>query len=671
MMPKRKISAEDLYQLQSITGFSLSSQGQQIIYALQRIDPVSQKKYSNLWLASAEGDQSAQQFTQGNQVDSTPQISPDGSQVAFFSNRDVKQPGQKQIYLMPLNGGEARVLSQFKGDLKALSWSPDGKTLLCLHRPTSAEVLEREADAQKKELGVVARHITDIIYKSDGYGFLLDETWQIWLIEAETGQAKQISQENYDVNDPAFSPDGSEIVFSTNRNSDPGLNWDDLDLFIISISGGEPRLLNTESGPKNHPRFSPDGQWVAYLQQGNHQHRWMPDSLCLTPTDGSAPAQNLIAEFDTHAGNATLGDCADILLTAPTWSNDGQTLYFQVSQHGRTVLQALNIADKTLATITPNAGVIGQFTFTKDQEILVYLQGTLSDPCQIWRQDMASGEAVQITRVNQWLANEIDLGQIEEVWFKGPDDNDLQGWILTPPDFEANQTYPSILEIHGGPMNQYGQAFMHEFYFLAAQGYVVYFCNPRGGHGYGAEHCRAIYNDWGNKDYADLMAWADYVAQKPYIDVERRGVTGGSYGGYMTNWIIARTHQFKAAVTQRCVSNMVSMIGSSDLAFRFQALFGGTTLPWDDIEHYWKMSPLSQIGQVKTPTLVVHSESDLRCHIEQGEQVFVALKRLGVPTEMVRFPGEPHGLSRGGRTDRRVARLQHILRWFNQYLLAD
>ena len=269
--------------------------------------------------------------------------------------------------------------------------------------------------------------------------------------------------------------------------------------------------------------------------------------------------------------------------------------------------------------------------------------------------------------MNDALLRNVDLGSVEEVWFKGAAKNDLQGWIMKPPGFNPKKKYPSILEIHGGPRVQYGNYFMHEFYCLAAQGYVVFFCNPRGGQGYGEKHSRAIHNNWGSVDYDDLMAWTDYVARKPYIDRKRMGVTGGSYGGYMTNWIIGHTSRFAAAVTQRSVSNLISMWGSSDFNWGFQEEFGNRP-PWENHKNYWRQSPMKYMGKARTPTLVIHSEQDLRCAIEQGEQVFVALKKLGVDTEMVRFPDEPHGLSRGGRTDRRVERLGHILRWFGKYL---
>ena len=223
------------------------------------------------------------------------------------------------------------------------------------------------------------------------------------------------------------------------------------------------------------------------------------------------------------------------------------------------------------------------------------------------------------------------------------------------------------MEIHGGPQVQYGNVFMHEFYFLAANDFVVYFCNPRGGKGYGEKHTKAIDNAWGTVDYEDIMKWNAFIAKEKYIDTKKMFVTGGSYGGYMTNWIIGHTNKFKAAVTQRSVSNLISMYGSSDFNWAFENEFGHKP-PWENFNSYWKQSPIKYIGNAKTPTLVIHSMNDNRCPQEQGEQVYVSLKRLGVDTELVLFPGEPHGLSRGGRTDRRIERLNHILRWFKKYL---
>jgi dipeptidyl aminopeptidase/acylaminoacyl peptidase len=315
-------------------------------------------------------------------------------------------------------------------------------------------------------------------------------------------------------------------------------------------------------------------------------------------------------------------------------------------------------------------GVLGGYTFDRQSRRVAYLWSTLDDPAQLIVRDIhedgARGSPLALTALNSWLA-EVETGEIEEVWFKATDGHDLHGWILKPPGFDPARRYPSILQIHGGPQTQYGYMYMHEFHYLAAAGYVVYWSNPRGSQGYGEAVTGAIYGRWGTVDYDDVMAWADYVAKLPYIDPERMGVTGGSYGGYMTTLIIGRTDRFKAAVAQRVVSNFLSFYGSSDLNYGLEHL-AGTAAPWDDMQTCWAQSPISTIGNAKTPTLVIHSENDHRCDQEQGEQVFVALRRLGVDTELLLLPGESHGVSRGGRTDRRIARLEHMLGWFERYL---
>ncbi len=665
---KRPITAQDLYRLQPITACQIAPDGRHAVYCVQRVDKKTEKKYTNLWVVPTGGG-SARQFTYGNQVDSHPRWSPDGSEIAFLSTRgDEKQP---QIYLIPFYGGEARPLTSLKGEFGAFEWSPDGKRLVCQFRKKDAEALEREKDEHKKELGIVSRHVTRVFYKLDGSGFLPQERWHIWTVDARTGRAHQLTEGAvHDELSPHWSPDGKEIVFCSNRSPDPDLDPDAIDLFVIPASGGEFRKIETPVGTKGNPVFSPDGRWIAYLGQEGRGQGWKNTGLWIVPADGSGKAQNLTARFDVDVSSATINDLPGGLpLTPPTWSKDSSRLYFQVTRHGDTLIESISLTgdERNLQTVVGGPGVGGAFSLDREHSRLAYLHATMTDPGQVWALDTATGRSRKLTRVNENLLQARDLGECEEVWFKGAAGNDLQGWILKPPGFDAARKYPSILEIHGGPLVQYGNLFMHEFYFLAAHGYVVYFCNPRGGQGYGEEHAKAIWNNWGTADYDDLMAWADFVQQKPYIDPRRMGVTGGSYGGYMTNWIIGHTDRFAAAVTQRSVSNLVSMYGSSDFNWAFQQEFGDEP-PWENIENYWRQSPIKYIGNAKTPTLVIHSEQDMRCDIEQDEQVFVALKKLGVDTEMVRFPDEPHGLSRGGRTDRRIARLNHILRWFDRYL---
>lgn len=663
---KRFITAEDLYEFQPISDCQISPDGRHVLFCAQWVDRKTEKKYTNLWLAST-ADEKASRFTYGDQVDTHPRWSPDGRLIAFISNRHDQD--RSQIYLLPFQGGEARPLTDLNGTISAFEWSPDGTRLVLQFRRKDQGQIEREADEAKKKLGVVARHITRTFYKLDGEGYLPQERYHLCLIEVESGQVSQLTDGAiHDEIEPRWSPDGQSILFRSNRSDEPDLNPDADDLFLIPASGGETVRLTTPFGRKSLPAFSPDGQLVAYFGVEGVGDWWKNNRLWVVPTDNSGPARNLTAAFDFDIASSVLGDLGSAAFVPPTWSNDGQRIYFQVGQYGNGMLRSIGLDGEELRTIVGEDGALGVYTFDQAQTHLAYHQLNRTTPGQICLRSLADGWSKTLANLNQALLAAVDLGQIEEVWFKGAAENDLQGWILKPPGFDAAQTYPAIIEMHGGPLAQYGNIFMHEFYFLAANGYVVAFCNPRGGQGYGEAHARSIWNAWGKADYEDVMAWTHFIAAKPYVDAARMGVTGGSYGGFLTNWIIGQTDHFKAAVTQRSVSNQLSAWGSSDFNWIFQQEIGENQPPWENFALYWAQSPMKYIGRAKTPTLVIHSEQDLRCVLEQGEQIYVALKWLGVDTELVIFPDEPHGLSRTGRTDRRIVRLKHILRWFDRYL---
>ncbi len=659
------ISAEDLYKIRPVSSCAISPDGANVSFSVQHVDAATEKKYSNLWLAPT-GRGSAEQYTYGDQVDVNPKWSPDGRMIAFLSNRGnaAKPP---QLYQIPVRGGEARCITKIEGAILDYAWSPNGTRIVCAVQKTDQEVLDREADPKKKKLGVPARHITRVHYKFDGRGFLPKERVHLWVVNVKNGKAKQITDGSvHDEHQPTWSPDGTQIAFMSNHADDPDMNAEGEDLWLISAEGGEITKIPTPFGMKYMPSFSPDGNWIAYYGQDGRGDWWQNVHLWIVPTNGDGKAQCVTGAHDVTVGNATGNDTGGSATMQPVWSADSQRLTFQISKHGNTTLHSIAIDGSDLQTIIGDNGAIGAYSIGANK--VAYWHSTMGSFGEIKVRSLTGSTKVrQLSRINTPLLRRKQLGAVEEVWFKGAANNALQGWIMTPPDFDPDKTYPSIMQMHGGPLVQYGNMLMHEFQFLAANGYVVYFSNPRGGRGYGEEHAKAIWNDHGGADVDDVMAWADTVAKLPYIDNDRRGITGGSYGGFLVNWIIGHTNQFKSAVSQRSIMNRLSSYGSSDVNWLREIAFDDQP-PWENLENYWKQSPLKHIGNAKTPTLVIHSEQDLRCPIEQGEQLFVALKKLGVDTEMIRFPDSSHGVSRGGRTDRRVLRLQHMLRWFDKYL---
>ncbi len=665
---KPRITADDLYKLEIIASPRISPDGITVIYAQTRVERKTEKKYSNLWIVPTAGGK-PRQFTHGNQVDGAPRWSPDGATIAFLSNRaDKDKP--PQVFLIPSHGGEARQLTSIPGEIKSLAWASDGKSLMLGVRKFDPDEQERFDDEQKKKLGVVYRRYERFFYKLDGYGYLHHERWHIWMVDTASGKARQITDHKiYDELEPCLSPDGKWITFISNHSEDPDAAFEHQDLFIMPAKGGKQRLVPTPVGMKHKPSFSPDGKWIAYIaHEGEKEFDWRNDCVWVVPADGSAKARNLTEPYDFNVSSWTINDQGESPeQMPPLWSKDGSRITFQVAQHGCTKLMSVSLDGKDLQPVVAEHGVVGAFSIDQSQTKLAYYFGSIYDPNQVMLRDLATGQVKQLTNLNKTFLSRVELGKVREVWFKGSSGNDLQGWIMTPPGFDPRKKYPCILEIHGGPQTQYGFYYMHEFNTFAAKGYVIAFCNPRGGQGYGEKHTKAIFGDWGKNDYSDLMAWADLLEKEPYIDPKRIGVTGGSYGGYMTVWIVGHTQRFKAAVTQRCVSNFISMWGSSDYNWTFEGELNGKP-PFEALDYYWDHSPMKYIKNCKTPMLVIHNENDMRCPIEQSEQVFVALKRLGIDTAFVRFPDEFHGLSRGGRNDRRVARLDHILDWFETHL---
>ena len=667
MPAKQPLSPDDLYRMQIITGYELAPDGRHVIYAVQRVDRASEEKYSDLWLVSTEAGE-PRRFTGGDHVDRAPRWSPDGRQIAFLSNRADKE--QFQLYVIPVDGGEARRVTEAEGDFGDFVWAPDGRTILCQFRKRDAAVKEREADPQKKKLGVVARHITRLVHKWDGEGFLPEERRHLWTVDVASGKTMQLTDDNrYEESEPAWSPDGRWIAFVSNRTPDPDLDQINTRIFVMPAAGGYFRAVDAPRGDMNSPVFSPDSTQIAFYGTEGTRQFWRNTDLWVAPVDGHAAARNLTAPLDICAGMRTLGDSHAAPPSLPVWAADGDRLFFQVSRRGSTVFAQIDVngGPDTYAVTLGEDEALDQPSYDDARQRVVYQRSNALDPGDLWVTHLDTGHSRRLTHVNATLLRARALGAVEEVWFEGRDGHPLQGWIMTPPDFDPAKRYPAILEIHGGPQLQYGRRFFHEFHYLAGLGYVVFFTNPRGSQGYGNAHQDAIVNDFGAVAHDDLMAWTDHVTARPYVDAARVGVTGGSYGGYMTNWIVGHTDRFAAAVTQRSLCNLISFHGTSDFTWIFQFWFGDEP-PWENVENYWRQSPLKYVANVKTPTLVVHAEGDKRVSVEQSEQWYTALRQVGVPSEFVRIEGESHNLSRGGRTDRRIARLEHMARWFERYL---
>lgn len=661
---RRVLNADDLYRLERIADPRISPDGRHVVYSLHTIDRESEKERSSLWIVPTDRGP-ARRFTWGDHRDGSPRWSPNGDRIAFLSDRAGEGMA---LYVIPFSGGEARPVGGPEGSIRAIEWSRDGRRLACLIRPPDPDESPGGKDSGERKNTRTERRFTRMQYKSDGEGYTSDQRWHVWTIEVKSGRAAQVTEGNFDAGAPRWSPDGRRILFSANRAPDADIAPISNDLYVVDVAGGEAEMLPTPRGQKSAAVWSPDGSMIAWYGSVEPEEWWRDTRLWCMPSDGSAEAVDLMGDMGGCAGLDVLNDtAAGPQISAPAWSAGGARIVFHLGRNGATAVFEVPADGGALpAPVVEAEAAIGPFDLDASGERMVYLDARIDEPGQLLTLHRPSGRSRRLTRVNRWLERVI-LGPIESMWIEGSDGHPIQGWIVRPPGFDPKGATPAIIEIHGGPWAQYGFRFMHEFHLLAAHGYVVGFCNPRGGRGYGEAHARAIQDDWGNLDYADVLAWTEHVAAQPGVDSKRMGVTGGSYGGFMTNWIIGHSDRFTAAVTQRSVSNLISFWGSSDIGWLFTRPFAGKP-PWEDFENLWRQSPMRWIASATTPTLVIHSEQDLRCDKEQGVQLYWALRTLGVDTELVLFPEESHGLSRGGRTDRRIARLGHILRWFDRYL---
>jgi len=656
---KRSVRAEDLALLQLASDAQIAPDASAVAYVVTTMDLEADRYRSAIWLARTDGSP-PRRFTSGTQRDMMPRWSPSGEELAFLSDRT----GSDQLWVIPRNGGEARQVTNFVEPVTGFAWSPDGQRIAVVTRAQQAEgKVDPETDVVR---------LTRLRYRFDGQrGFLHERRSHIWVVDLRTGTLERATDGDWDDDWPAWSPDGSQLVFTSNRTEEREWNAaSELWLLRFDAAGRTVDLSCVSGGPSaafGRPSWSPDGRLIAavghfesWAGSARHKRLWV-----MTP-DGNE-RWNLSADFDATLEDSLLTDAFGPSKPGLIWSPDGRWIFTQVSEQGAVRLYRFPVSGGAPECIIGGARRVLDFSLSADGRWIAAVIADPVDPGSVWLMAADGSSSRCLADPNAAWKEEVEILGPEEMWVSSPvDGRPIHAWVLRPAN-AGGERVPLVLSIHGGPHGMYGWAYCHEFQVLAAEGYGVVYANPRGSQGYGETFLACTRGAWGEADMPDLMAVVDAVLAQGWADPERLGVCGGSYGGYMTNWIIGHTDRFRAAVSMRCVSELVSMYGTSDIGVYFSEWEIGAT-PWDDPERYRRLSPLTYAPNIRTPLLLLHAEEDWRCPIAQAEQLFTWLRRLGRTVELVRFPGEGHNLTRSGRPRHRLEHLEHELRWFRTYL---
>ncbi len=713
----RRLTPEDLYAFSTVSEPQITPDGEVIAFVRTEIEKESKENRSHIWIVPAGGGQPVQ-FTRGKKNDSSPRWSPDGRTLAFVSDRG----GDRQIWLIDRFGGEARQLTSMRHGAGNPVWSPDGNRIAFISSVGPADkrsALTRITDeAAKKEEETKAkdeaRVFTAMRWRADAIGIKPERSSQVWVVEVPAAGEPmatpvQVTWGDFDHASPQWSPCSKYLLFSANRTADESFRVNDIHMIEVPI-GDAPAVKATAAplmpgadAPKGdeaeaiesackaaadaaaaafNPRsitgsigafyagyFSPDGKTIAVIGHTNEFQSATQAKIYLYPVAGGEP--RILDNWDLSIGD-TVG--ADVRPggggVSITWAPDSNFIYVPVSERGACSVYGFPVVGGRPQLIAGGPREISDGTFDRNCEKLAFVAGDIFNVSDLYVMDCREFEEKRLSEVNGDLFAQIEWAEVEELNFKARDGWDLHGWLMKPVGFEAGKKYPLILDIHGGPATCYGYAFYQEFHVLAANGYGVLFINPRGSTSYGQEFVNAVRGDYGGKDYLDLMDAVDHAVAQGWVDEKRLGVTGGSYGGFMTNWIVTQTDRFAAAISHRSISNWVSFSGTPDFGPFFNTIQHLVDDPWspEGVEALWKISPLAYVKNVKTPISMMHSEFDYRCPIEQAEQFYMAIKFYKqAPTELVRHPRSNHDLTRQGPPTLRVDRFHKILKWFGQY----
>ena len=643
----------DVFDLEYVSNTEISPDGSKVLYQRNFNDIMTDQSFSNIWLINFDGSGN-RPITTGNFKDNSPKWSNKGDKFIFKSNRNGKQ----QIFLYNLNNNSVQKLTNFQYSIGSLRWSPDDNYILFSSfiddkREKLIKMPEKPKGAKWNDPPI---EISDLNYKYDSSGFRKPGETQFFTVPSTGGTPRQISNiPSEKRSGQAEWVDNNKIIFSANLNEDSDYNTNNTELYILDIISGKHEAITDRDGPDFSPKVSNDRSLIAYLGYDDEYLSYQQSSIYVMRKDGS-DKYKIEMDLDRNISNIY-------------WSGNDKRIYFQYDDNGITKIGSTTL-DGSQETVVDEVGGLsfsrpysgGFFSLSKNNRYS-FTYGTAYNPA-----DLATGykgSKRRITNLNKDLFDYKKLGKVEEIWYESSHDGRMiQGWIVKPPNFDYSKKYPLILEIHGGPHTNYGFHFSSEVQLFASKGYVVLYTNPRGSTSYGKEFANLIHHNYPSEDYDDLISGVDYIIDKGYIDQENLFVTGGSGGGVLTSWIIGKTDRFKAAVVAKPVINWYSFVLYADnIGYFYKYWFGD--LPWNDPGSYLKRSPISYVGNIKTPTMVLTGEKDFRTPMAESEQLYAGLKLNRVESMLVRIPNANHGIA--SKPSNLIAKVNAILSWFEKY----